>query len=91
MRAIGMLTKSRGEACAIVNRVLNRRPHEEHLLDREEMNTWPDNTGDRWFYEDVQEASNTHDYDWILEDGQTVEEWTAKLPDPDWAAIEYGG
>lgn len=30
-------------------------------------------------------------YDWILEDGQTVEEWTAKLPDPDWAAIEYGG
>ena len=82
---------TRGEACAIVNRVLNRRPHEEHLLDREEMNTWPDNTGDRWFYEDVQEASNTHDYDWILEDGQTVEEWTAKLPDPDWAAIEYGG
>lgn len=87
---------TRGETAAIVNRMLGRRPHEDHLLDEDEMNMWADNSRDAWYYEDIQEATNTHSYGWVVvkeesdEDYRTVEDWTAKLPDPDWAALERG-
>ena len=81
---------TRAEAAAIVNRVLNRRPHEDHLLDEDVMNAWPDNPEEAWYYAHIQEATNTHDYDWVLENGETVEEWTGKLPDPDWDNLEQG-
>ena len=87
---------TRAEAAAIVNRMLGRRPHEDHLLPEEDMNMWPDNSQYAWYYKDIQEATNTHDYDWIVvedeSDGdyRTVEDWTAKEPDPDWVEIEQG-
>ena len=87
---------TRGETAAIVNRMLGRRPHEDHLLDEDEMNMWADNSRDAWYYEDIQEATNTHSYGWVVvkeesdEGYRTVEDWTAKLPDPDWAALERG-
>jgi hypothetical protein len=28
----------------------------------EGMNTWSDNTADKWYYEAVQEATNSHTY-----------------------------
>ena len=75
---------TRAESCAIVNRVLNRVPHEDHLLDEDEMITWPDNSYGAWYYADMQEATNSHDYDWISVSGEVVEEWTDKLAEPNW-------
>ena len=65
---------TRAEAVTIVNRVLNRAPHEDHLLDEDEMNVWPDNVYGAWYYADMQEATNSHDYDWIRVSGECVEE-----------------
>ena len=75
---------TRAESCAIVNRVLNRVPHEDYLLDEDEMITWPDNSYGAWYYADMQEATNSHDYDWISVSGEVVEEWTDKLAEPNW-------
>ena len=75
---------TRAEAVTIVNRVLNRVPHEDHLLSTRVMNTWPDNKPGAWYYADMQEATNSHDYDWTRVNGQLVEDWTNKLADPNW-------
>ena len=75
---------TRAEAVTIVNRVLNRVPHEDHLLSTRVMNTWPDNKPGAWYYADMQEATNSHDYDWTRVDGKLVEDWTNKLADPNW-------
>ena len=75
---------TRAESCAIVNRVLNRVPHEDYLLDEDEMITWPDNRYGAWYYADMQEATNSHDYDWIRVSGEVVEEWTDKIAEPNW-------
>ena len=77
---------SRAEACTIVNRTLGREPDGDHLLSRREMITWPDNSTSAWYYADMQEATNSHDYYWDEDD--EVEEWTEKLEERDWAALE---
>lgn len=74
---------TRAEACAIVNRTLGRVPDADHLLPENEMKTWPDNPESAWFYADMQEATNGHEYEWITEDGNKVENWTDLL-DKDW-------
>ena len=74
---------TRAEACAIVNRTLGRVPDADHLLPEDEMTTWPDNPSSAWFYADMQEATNGHEYEWITEDGNKVENWTDLL-DKDW-------
>ena len=74
---------TRAEACAIVNRTLGRVPDADHLLPEDEMKTWPDNPESAWFYADMQEATNGHEYEWITEDGNRVENWTDLL-DKDW-------
>ena len=74
---------TRAEACAVVNRTLGRIPHVDHLLPADEMTTWPDNNPSDWFYADMQEATNGHEYEWTTEQGQKVEEWTEIL-DKDW-------
>ena len=77
---------TRAEAVAIVNRVLLRRPDAEHLLPWSVMNTFSDNVLESaWYYEDIQEATNSHDYEWLK---SGVEDWTEKLPERDWAALE---
>lgn len=79
---------TRAEAMTIVNRVLNRDPHKGYLLDN--MITWPDNMDTtKWYYAEVQEATNSHNY--VRSYGKTGEEyenWTSLLPVRDWAALE---
>ncbi len=75
---------TRAETCAIVNRVLERRPHDEHLGDVDDMRTWPDNLPGAWYYADMQEATNGHYYKWIDIDGVDFEEWTEVDKDYDW-------
>ena len=72
----------------IVNRVLERHPDKDHLLDT--MIQWPDNMDTaKWYYADVQEATNSHDYDVKTNtDGEKYEVWTKLLPVRDWAALE---
>ena len=80
---------TRAEACTIVNRTLGRVPDKDHLLAEDEMRVWPDSSNtNAWYYAQIQEATNSHDYNWITEDGEEIEEWTDKLADRDWAQLE---
>ena len=79
-------TITRAEACTIINRTLGRAPDADHLLPVGRMNTWPDNADTGvWYYAQIQEATNSHDYRWIGD----IEQWTAKLADPDWDKLQY--
>ena len=51
---------------------------------------WPDNANvDAWYYAQIQEATNSHDFVWTDDEiAATVEQWTAKLPERDWVALE---
>ena len=75
---------TRAEACTIINRTLNRAPEKDHLLPEAEMNVWPDNPYTAWFYADIQEATNSHEYKWL----GNIEQWLEKLPERDWAELE---
>lgn len=79
---------TRAQAMAIFNRVLGRAPEKDHLLSG--MLTWPDNMDkNAWYYADMQEATNSHEYDVVTAaDGSTYEVWTKILPVRDWAAFE---
>lgn len=79
----------RAEACSIVNRTLKRVPEKDHLLPESMMRVWPDNADvNAWFYEDMQEATSSHEYEWIEYEGETVEKWTGDLPEIDWDEVE---
>ena len=82
---------TRAQACVIVNRALNRKPATERLLPTAKMINWPDCTPSDWYYADMQEATNSHDYRWLASggDAKAMEKWTAKLPQRDWAAFEH--
>ncbi|MDY2969926.1 MAG: S-layer homology domain-containing protein [Butyricicoccus pullicaecorum] len=75
---------TRAEAVTLVNNVLQRKPDADHMLDS--MIKWPDNPEGTWYYEAIQEATNSHDYD-LFEDAE-YETWTALQPNRDWAALE---
>ena len=75
---------TRAEAVTLVNNVLQRKPHKDHMLDT--MIKWPDNPESAWYYEAIQEATNSHDYD-LFEDAE-YETWTALQENRDWAALE---
>ncbi|WP_138495389.1 MucBP domain-containing protein [Paenibacillus pinistramenti] len=68
---------TRAEAMAFINSVLDRKVTEEGISADAKM--WPDNTSDKWYYLDVIEATNNHDYD-RNDDGET-ETWTEVKPD----------
>ena len=69
----------------IVNRVLKRAPHKDHLLPERDMIVWPDNMDKTvWYYADVQEATNSHEYTMSGE----YENWERELPVRDWVAFE---
>ena len=74
---------TRAEACAIVNRVLGRKPSKSHMKISGRID-WPDCTTADWFYEAIMEATNSHTYQM----GKRVETWIGKLPQRDWAALE---
>ncbi len=79
---------TRAETCTVVNRTLGRAPHEDRLLSEDVMITWPDNPKGTWYYADMQEATNSHDYVWTYASGERVESWTVKLIERDWEALE---
>ena len=77
---------SRAESVTIVNRTLERAPDADHFL--KDMIVWPDNGEDAWYYEAVQEATNSHEY--VVKGAGTnkYEEWTKILEVRDWPALE---
>lgn len=80
---------TRAETCTIVNRTLGRKPEKDHLLPESDMINWPDNVNRNiWYYAQMQEATNSHDYRWISIGSEACEQWTAKLAERDWAALE---
>ena len=80
---------TRAETCAIVNRTLGRKPDKDHLLPELVMITWPDNLRPlAWYYAHMQEATNSHDYSCLWQNVEQMENWTGKLRERDWAALE---
>ncbi len=80
---------TRAEVMAICNRLLNRYPEEDSLL--EGMIQWPDNMDkSRWFYLDVQEATNAHMYERKGTPQQYAdpEYWTQLTPNIEWEKLE---
>ena len=75
---------TRAEACTIINRTLGRAPDADHLLPESQMNTWPDNRPGTWYYAQLQEATNSHEYKWSGD----IEHWIQKLPERDWDALQ---
>lgn len=78
---------TRAEAMAIVNRTLGRKPDADHMLPN--MITWEDNLDEsKWYYADVQEATNSHDFEVESDADGLYEVWTGLLQVRDWAALE---
>ena len=78
---------TRAEAMTMVNRTIDRHPDADHLLD--DMTVWPDNPETAWYYEQVQEATNSHAYTMNTDDEQNPYEiWTELLPNRDWSELE---
>ena len=78
---------TRAEAVTMVNRTIERHPDADHLLDN--MITWPDNPETAWYYEQIQEATNSHEYTMNTDDEQNPYEiWTKLLPNRDWSELE---
>lgn len=70
---------TRAQAMTMINRVLNRIPEENSDLPAG-MNTWPDcNPGD-WFSPAVQEATNSHAFQYKAGNYET---WTGMNKNPD--------
>ena len=51
---------TRAEAMSFINSVLNRKVKESGI--HKDAKKWPDNPASSWYYEDVIEATNNHDY-----------------------------
>lgn len=75
---------TRAEVMSLVNRVLDREVDEDGMLD--DMLTWIDNEPGTWYYEAVQEATNSHDYE--RKDADSVETWTQINEPIDWDKVE---
>ena len=67
----------------MVNRATGRAPESTSAL-LSGMKTWRDNADTaRWYYLDVQEATNSHTYT-----GAPTETWTSLTATPDWSQYE---
>ena len=76
-------TVTRAELMAMVNRATGRAPKSTSAL-LSGMKTWKDNADTaRWYYLDVQEATNSHTYL-----GAPTETWTSLTAAPDWSQYE---
>ena len=76
---------TRAEAMTLINRVLERKPESPADL-LTNMNKWTDNLDtSKWYYLDVQEATNSHGY---THKTFNYELWRQMLPDPDWSRYE---
>ncbi|WP_337415940.1 S-layer homology domain-containing protein [Anaerotignum faecicola] len=71
---------TRAEAASMINRMLHRLPEtEDDLLDG--MVQWQDNQPSDWYYINMQEATNSHDF---KQKGEIHEHWTKLTANPDW-------
>ncbi len=81
---------TRAEAMTLINRVLERAVEEEHMLP--DMVKWPDNLPGAWYYEAVQEATNSHEYTRLAkrvpDQDFCYEDWLLIEAVPDWEALE---
>lgn len=76
---------TRAEAMTMINRVLERKPESPADL-LTNMNKWTDNMDtSKWYYLDVQEATNSHAY---TRKTFNYELWRQMLNDPDWSRYE---
>jgi hypothetical protein len=76
---------TRAEAAKLLNNVLKRRVEtDDDLLD--DMVKWNDNQPGTWFYLPVQEATNSHFYDW--KDDGIFEVWSEMRKNPEWSLLE---
>ena len=76
---------TRAEAMTLINRVLERKPESPADL-LTNMNKWTDNLDtSKWYYLDVQEATNSHAY---TRKTFNYELWRQMLNDPDWSRYE---
>lgn len=73
---------TRAELMAMINRATGRAPKSADAF-LPGMKTWNDNTSDKWYYLDVQEATNSHSY--TVKGSET---WTALTSDPNWSLYE---
>ena len=71
---------TRAEAASMINRMLHRLPETvEDLLDG--MVQWQDNNPSDWYYINMQEATNSHDF---KQKGEIHEHWTKLTENPNW-------
>lgn len=71
---------TRAEAASMINRMLHRLPETvDDLLDG--MIQWPDNQPNDWYYINMQEATNSHDF---KQKGEINEYWTKLTENPNW-------
>lgn len=88
---------TRAEAATLLNRLLGRQP----ASDSAESCTgyvkyWSDCSADAWYYADILEASNSHNYNWATDAGEVIgddnlihEVWTNIRTDtPNWAELQ---
>ena len=77
---------TRAETMTLVNRVLNRQPEtEDDLLPN--MTVWTDNANPKaWYYLAVQEATNSHYYE--FKTNSQYEKWTELRKARDWTLLE---
>lgn len=88
---------TRAETAAMVNRLLGRLPVSDSADScTGKVTTWPDNPKSAWYYGDIMEATNSHNYTWTMETSNVLgddtvicEKWTSIRTDaPDWVALQ---
>ena len=74
---------TRAEAMTIINRMLNRGVDANGLM--EGFKDWPDNVKNAWYYFDVLEATNDHEYT----GARPVEQWTSLTSSYTYDIVKY--
>lgn len=74
---------TRAEAMTIINRMLNRGVDANGLM--EGFKDWPDNVKGAWYYFDVLEATNDHEYT----GARPVEQWTSLTSSYTYDIVKY--
>lgn len=83
-------TITRAEAVAVINRMTERAVHADDML--RWMVTFSDNRPSAWYYEDIQEAANSHTFTRTTErvpsESYCYEKWVELEKAPNWPEIE---
>ena len=81
---------TRAEAVTMINRIMERAVRRGDMQD--DMIWWPDCRPGDWFFEAIQEATNSHEYfrtkDKVEKPVFYYEKWIDLVDNPDWAAME---